>query len=81
LQRYTINEACRYLRKCRVSLYQDIKAGLIPVIKEGSRTFIPGAAIAERSRIPEKSEAPPVREFIRSREYGSTSEESQGGAS
>jgi hypothetical protein len=54
LQRYTINEACRYLRKCRASLYLDIADGMIPIIKEGRRTYVPGAAIVERSRIPEK---------------------------
>ena len=58
LQRYTINEACRYLRKCRASLYVDIKKARLPVIKEGSRTYVPGAAIAERSRSPEKNEVP-----------------------
>jgi hypothetical protein len=52
LQRYTVNESCRYLRKCRASLYRDIADGKIPIIKEGRRTYVPGAAIVERSRIP-----------------------------
>ena len=54
LQRYTVNESCRYLRKCRASLYRDIADGKIPIIKEGRRTYVPGAAIVERSRIPAK---------------------------
>ena len=52
-QRYTIPEACAYLRKCRASLYADIKAGDIRVIKEGRRTYVPGSEIASRSAVPE----------------------------
>ena len=52
-QRYSIDEACAYLRKCRASLYTDIKNGM-PVIKDGRRTFVPGAVIAERSRLPQE---------------------------
>ena len=50
LQRYTIPETCRYLRKCRAAVYQDIKDGRLPVIKDGRRTYIHGSDIAERSR-------------------------------
>jgi excisionase family DNA binding protein len=54
-QRYTINEACDYLRISRGFVYKQIKAGTLPTISEGSRTFIPGAAIADRSRVPDKA--------------------------
>jgi hypothetical protein len=50
-QRYTIPEANAYLRQSRAKTYQDIKSGLLPVIKDGSRTYVPGQAIAARSRI------------------------------
>ena len=52
-QRYTVSETLGYLRIGRKYLYGLIAAGEIPVIKEGRRTFIPGAAIAERSRVPD----------------------------
>jgi excisionase family DNA binding protein len=53
LQRYTINEACSYLRVSRATLYKCIHAGKLPIIKEGRRTFVPGRVIAERSAPPE----------------------------
>jgi len=51
-QRYNITEACAYLRKCRASLYADIKDGQIRIIKEGRRTYVPGSEIASRSALP-----------------------------
>lgn len=48
-QRYSINETNAYLRQSRAKTYQDIKAGKLAVIKDGRRTYIPGAAIAARS--------------------------------
>lgn len=51
-QRYTINESCSYLRKSRAALYADIRNGLLPVIRDGGRTYVPGEVIAERSRLP-----------------------------
>jgi excisionase family DNA binding protein len=49
LQRYTITETCGYLRQSRGKTYNDIRAGKLPVIKDGARTYIPGTAIAARS--------------------------------
>jgi hypothetical protein len=54
-QRYTINEASAYLRQCRAKTYKDIKTGDLPVIKDARRTYVPGTAIAERSRLPDKA--------------------------
>lgn len=54
-QRYTIPEASAYLRQCRAKTYQDIKAGTLPIIKDARRTYIPGTAIAERSRVPDQT--------------------------
>jgi excisionase family DNA binding protein len=50
-QRYTVNEACAYLRVSRAYLYKLIREGQVPTIADGRRTFVPGAAIAERSRV------------------------------
>ena len=54
-QRYTINEACDYLRISRAYIYKQINNGTLPTISEGRRTFIPGAAIAGRSRLPDQA--------------------------
>lgn len=48
-QRYDLDEAARYLRISRSTLYNDIAAGLIFTIKERKRRFVPGAEIARRS--------------------------------
>jgi excisionase family DNA binding protein len=50
-QRYTVNEACQYLRVSRSYLYQLIRNGQLRTIDEGRRTFVPGTAIADRSRV------------------------------
>lgn len=50
LQRYTINEASAYLRQSRAKTYMDISAGTLSIIKDGSRTYVSGRAIAARSR-------------------------------
>lgn len=55
LQRYTVNEACDYLRISRAHLYKQINNGSLPKIDDGKRTFIPGAAIAARSRLPDEA--------------------------
>lgn len=49
-QRYTIDEACAYLRISRAYLYQQIKNGSLPTVEDGSRRFVHGQVIAERSR-------------------------------
>jgi hypothetical protein len=50
-QRYTVEEAIRYLRSSRASVYKDIARGKLLSIKEGSRRYIPGSEIALRSRL------------------------------
>ena len=56
-QRYSVPEGVAYLRTCRAKVYQMIKAGQIRVIKNGSRTLIPGSEIARLSRLPEQNAA------------------------
>ena len=51
-QRYSIEEAIAYLRSSRKTVYDDIRAGRLRVLKEGKRTFVPGSEIARRSRLP-----------------------------
>jgi excisionase family DNA binding protein len=50
MQRYTLTEACRYLRTSRESLYKLINSGRLRPIKQEKRTYIPGADIARLSR-------------------------------
>jgi hypothetical protein len=50
-QRYTIAEAVSYLRIWHVSIYKEINARRIRVIKHGKRTFAPGSEIARLSRL------------------------------
>jgi excisionase family DNA binding protein len=49
--RYTVDEAALYLRCSRAHLYRLIKIEELPTIQDGRRTYVPGAAIAERSRV------------------------------
>jgi len=56
-QRYTITEAQSYLRISHATIYQEIGAGRIRVIKLGKRTFVPGSEIAQLSRL-EEDDAP-----------------------
>lgn len=49
-QRYTVPEACAYLRQSRAKLYNDIAAGLISTIQDGARRYVPGTEIVRRSR-------------------------------
>jgi prophage regulatory protein len=57
-QRYTIAEAISYLRISRASLYKEINARRIQVLKLGRRTFVPGSEIARLSRL-ERTEGAP----------------------
>jgi excisionase family DNA binding protein len=50
-QRYAIDEAALYLRCSRAYVYRLIKREELPTIQDGRRTYVPGAAIAERSRV------------------------------
>lgn len=50
-QRYSTREACAYLRTSNATLYNLIAAGLLRVIREGKRTYVPGSEIARRSSL------------------------------
>lgn len=50
-QRYTVEEAARYLRTSRWTVFQMLRHGHITRIKFGRRTFIPGSEIARLSAI------------------------------
>ncbi len=50
--RYSIPEASALLRQSRAKTYLDIRAGLIRVIRDGARTYVPGSEILKRSAIP-----------------------------
>ncbi len=49
-RRYPIDVACDFLSISRARLYEKIAAGEISTIKDGRRTFVPGAEIARLSR-------------------------------
>lgn len=50
-QRYTVDEAIRYLRTSRKTIYDDINAGRISTIKAGRRRYVPGSEISRLSRV------------------------------
>lgn len=50
-QRYTIPETGLYLRCSRAHVYQLITDGMLATIREGRRVYVPGSAIAARSRV------------------------------
>jgi hypothetical protein len=56
-QRFTIEETIRYLRSSRASVYKDIREGKLRIIKERSRTYVPGSEIARRSAVPTSAPA------------------------
>jgi hypothetical protein len=49
-RRYPIDVACDFLAISRARLYEKISNGEIIAIKDGRRTFVPGAEIARLSR-------------------------------
>jgi hypothetical protein len=55
LQRYTLNEALRYLRMSRPTLYDRIRAGDIITIRDGGRRYVPGSEIVRRSTLPSQA--------------------------
>lgn len=61
-QRYTIAEAISYLRTSHASMYKEINAGRIKVLKQGKRTFVPGSEIARLSRLENAELAPAASE-------------------
>jgi excisionase family DNA binding protein len=52
LQRYTVDEAALYLRVSIARIYEKIATGELHKLKDGRRSFIPGADIARLSRAP-----------------------------
>lgn len=48
-QRYDVDETSAYLRQSRARTYQQIRAGEIEIIKDGTRTYVSGREIARRS--------------------------------
>ena len=52
MQRYSINEASAILRQSRQTTYEDIKKRRLQIIKEGSRTFVPGSELIRRAQLP-----------------------------
>lgn len=57
-QRFGMPEACAYLRTSLPTLYGHIKSGRIQVIREGSRTYVPGSEIARLSSLPTRDAQP-----------------------
>jgi hypothetical protein len=51
-QRYTVEEAIRYLRSSRASIYKDIREGRLITIQERARRYVPGSEIVRRSQAP-----------------------------
>lgn len=50
-QRYDMLETSAYLRKSRSTVYEDIKAGKLRVIKDGGRVYVPGSEIVRLSSV------------------------------
>lgn len=51
-RRYPLDQGCVYLAQSRAKTYNDIAAGLLKVIKDGKRVYIPGSEIIRRSTLP-----------------------------
>lgn len=54
-RRYPIDHANQYLGQSRAKTYNDIAAGNLRVIKDGTRVYIPGSEIIRRSTLPENA--------------------------
>lgn len=50
-RRYDVNLTCDYLGISRARYYQKVKAGEITVLRDGGRTFTPGAEIIRLSTV------------------------------
>lgn len=50
LRRYSVEDSCQYLGISRSRLYEKAAAGEIKLIKDGKRTYAPGAEIARLSQ-------------------------------
>jgi hypothetical protein len=51
-QKYDIEEAMRYERCSRQTLYSEINAGRLKTIRVGRRRYVPGSELARRAQIP-----------------------------
>jgi excisionase family DNA binding protein len=51
IERYTIDEACAYLRCSPAKIFPQIADGTIRVIREGRRTYVPGSEIVRLSTL------------------------------
>lgn len=60
LQRYSLDEAQRYLRISRPLLYRLIHTNGIATLKIGKRRYVPGSEIARLSAAPEAPKTPPL---------------------
>jgi hypothetical protein len=56
-QRYEIPEASDYLRQSPAKTWRDIQRGILHVIREDGRTFVPGSEIARRSALSKQNAA------------------------
>ena len=61
-QRYTIKEATSYLRVSHASIYKEINARRIRILKLGRRTFVPGSEIARLSQLEDPATVPAAPE-------------------
>jgi excisionase family DNA binding protein len=50
LQRYSVAEACKYLRISRARFYKKLEADEISILKDGGRTFVAGEEIVAQSK-------------------------------
>lgn len=50
-QRYEVQESIDYLRTCRKTFYDDVKAGRIRLIKDGRRSYVHGSELIRRSAL------------------------------
>lgn len=56
-QRYTVPESSATLRQSVAKTYLDIKNGRLRVIKDGTRTYVPGVELIRRSTLPAEQSA------------------------
>lgn len=50
-QRYSIAEACQYLRASRDNVYRKIRRGELRTLRDGRRRYVPGSEIARVSTL------------------------------
>lgn len=50
-RRYSLKTAAEYLAISRTTLYREIKAGEISVIRKGGRVFCPGSELIRHSTL------------------------------